>query len=372
MNNNTFFISKKNDENLSNEQIKKINEDIKNKLDEQKNHIENDQIWDIAKRYVNEYENIFSSSKKYIKICTKKPISRAYFKLWEILKDFHDKIFKNNKKINTAHIAEGPGGFIECLVDYKSKYKIDIDKIYGVTLLIQSDTENRVPFWKLSKDYCKDNNILINKKSENIGDLYQLKNIQTFVNKVGYHSCEIVTADGGFDFSNDFNQQEEVFLQLFLSEIYTAANIQTQGGTFITKIFDMFTIDTNCLISILSSLYNDIYIIKPFTSRPANSEKYLVCLNYDVNNKHHILNDCRNEIINKNGIMNSLGKYYNTSIATRICAYNTYYANRQMYYLKKTLDQANKIRASTGEYNFDFEEAKQKCIEWCKHYEIEH
>ena len=40
--------------------------------------------------------------------------------------------------------------------------------------------------------------------------------IYTFINRVGYHSCEIVTADGGFDFSNDFNQQEEVFLQLFL------------------------------------------------------------------------------------------------------------------------------------------------------------
>lgn len=371
MNNYTFYISK-NDESIPNEQITHINVDIKNKLVEQKNHIKNDQTWDIAKRHVNEYENIFSSSKKFMKICTKKPISRAYFKLWEILRDFNDRIFKPNKKINTAHIAEGPGGFIECLVDYKNKYNIDIAKMSGITLLIQSDTENRVPFWKLSKQYCKDNNIYINRKSENIGDLYQLKNIYTFINRVGYHSCEIVTADGGFDFSNDFNQQEEVFLQLFLSEIYTAANIQTHGGTFITKIFDMFTTDTNCLISILTLLYNDVYIIKPFTSRPANSEKYLVCLNFDSTNKHTIMNDCRNEILNKRGIMNSLGKYYNPSVATRICVYNTYYANRQIYYLKKTLDQANKIKASTGEYVFNFEETKQKCIEWCKHYEIEH
>jgi 23S rRNA U2552 (ribose-2'-O)-methylase RlmE/FtsJ len=371
MNNYTFYVSK-NEQSITHEQIKNINEDIKKKLSEQKNHIDNDQTWDLAKRHVNEYENIFSSSKKFIKICTKKPISRAYFKLWEILRDFHDRIFKSKSRINTAHIAEGPGGFIECLVDYKAKYNIDISRMYGITLLLQSETENRVPFWKLTKEYCKDNNIFLNRKGENIGDLYQLKNIYSFVNKVGYSNCELVTADGGFDFSSDFNQQEEVFLQLFLSEIYTAASIQSQGGTFITKIFDMFTDDTNCLISILTLLYDDVYIIKPFTSRPANSEKYLVCLNYDSCNKNTLLSDCRNEIINKRGIMKSLGKYYNPSVATRICMYNTYYANRQIYYLKKTLEYANKIKSNTYDFSTNYEETKQKCIEWCEHYEIDY
>ena len=373
MNNYIFYISN-NCESIPKEQISNVNMDIKNKLIEQKNYIENDQTWDLAKRHVNEYENIFSSSKKFMKICKKKPISRAYFKCWEILKDFHEHIFNNSKKIQTAHIAEGPGGFIECLVDYKNKYNIDISKTHGITLLIQSDSENRVPFWKLSKDYCKENNIFINKKTDNIGDLYQYKNINAFINKVGHNSCELVTADGGFDFSNDFNQQEEVFLQLFLSEIYTAANIQSKGGTFITKVFDMFTEETNCLISILTLLYSDIYIIKPFTSRPANSEKYIVCLNYNLHGTYTILNDCKNEIINKKGIMNSLGKYYNTSVATRLCSYNTYYANRQIYYLKKTLEQVNKIKEHENIYDniVNYDEMKKKCIEWCDHYEIDY
>ena len=36
------------------------------------------------------------------------------------------------------------------------------------------------------------------------GDIYKIINIFNFVNTVGKNSCDIVTADGGFDFTSDF------------------------------------------------------------------------------------------------------------------------------------------------------------------------
>lgn len=380
MNNYIFLISKNTaltytedyNNTLNPEEIYDINNTLKTNLKFVKNNIHNNKIWDLAKRSINEYECIFSSSKKYTKICKKKSISRAYFKLWEILKDFNDELFNtHNKKINTAHIAEGPGGFIECIIDYKNKYNININSIHGITLLVKSNTENKVPFWKLSKEFCYENNISINRKSENIGDLYDIENIDNFIQKVGKHTCDIVTADGGFDFSLDFNNQEASFFRLFLSEIYTASQIQKNGGSFIIKVFDTFCIETNILLSIISELYKNIYIIKPFTSRPANSEKYLVCVNFNSNNKDSLLNDCKNEIHNNYGIQKSLFKYYNKYIATRLTVYNTYYTNRQIHYLKQTLDEAQFIKDNKKESEKDYS-VENNCIQWCKTYDVDY
>jgi len=244
--------------------------------------------------------------------------------------------------------------------------------MYGITLLVQSETDNRVPFWKLSKELCQNNHIYINRKMENIGDLYNIKNIDNFISKVGKNKCKLVTADGGFDFSVDFNNQEYSFLRLFLSEIYTAVSTQAIGGAFIIKIFDMFTYETNCLISILIELYEEVYITKPFTSRPANSEKYLVCNNFKGLSNLGIISDMRHEIINTHGIEKSLGKYYNSSVATRLCLYNTYYTNRQMKYLKKTLHEAEYLRNIPHECpNKKNSDDINKCIEWCKQYEVD-
>ena len=182
MNNYTFFLSKYHGQTLDRKSATRVNIDLRNELQKLKNSIENNHLWDMAKRNMNEYEFIFSSSKKHTKICTKNPISRAYFKLWEILKDFSTQLFNSSEGcITTAHIAEGPGGFIECLIDFKNKYEIDIKCMYGITLLIQSETDNRVPFWKLSKELCQNNNIYINRKMENIGDLYNIKNIDNLI-----------------------------------------------------------------------------------------------------------------------------------------------------------------------------------------------
>ena len=48
---------------------------------------------------------------------------------------------------------------------------------------------------------------------------------------------EIITADGGFDFSIDFNKQETLSIKLIFCQICYAIALQKSGGTFILKIF---------------------------------------------------------------------------------------------------------------------------------------
>ena len=88
---------------------------------------------------------------------------------------------------------------------------------------------------------------------------------------------DIITGDGGFDFSVDFNLQEQCAQKLIYSQILMGFEMLKTGGTFICKFFDTFTNLTQELIFLLYLFYNEVYIYKPFTSRLANSERYIIC-----------------------------------------------------------------------------------------------
>ena len=64
--------------------------------------------------------------------------------------------------------------------------------------------------------------------------------------------------------------------------------MRNQGGHFVLKIFDIFTQGTLDLLYLLSISYEKIYIVKPFSSRTANSEKYIFCKNYRLQNFHEL------------------------------------------------------------------------------------
>ena len=133
----------------------------------------------------------------------------------------------------------------------------------------------------------------------------------------------------------------------------------------------MFTQDTICLVSILHSLYTHVYIVKPFTSRPANSEKYLVCLDFKSHeNFWGIIQSIKSCISSKTQIMETpLSFYFNPKVYARIFLYNVYYSNRQITYLKKTLDEATSNERKNTQPNND--DKLQKCLKWCSQYEID-
>ena len=68
--------------------------------------------------------------------------------------------------------------------------------------------------------------------------------------------------------------------RLIFSQIAFAITMQKKEGIFILKIFDIFLQPSIELIYLLSCFYTKVSIIKPNTSRYANSEKYIVCENF--------------------------------------------------------------------------------------------
>jgi cap1 methyltransferase len=116
---------------------------------------------------------------------------------------------------------------------------------------------------------------------DNTGDINNLQNVDHIKNIIK-KNFYLVTADGGFDEGNDFNHKEQLHYHLILNEIYTALNMQQKNGHFILKVFDILTETSINLLYLLFQCYKEVYIYKPKTSRPTNSEKYIVCKYFDL------------------------------------------------------------------------------------------
>jgi len=231
------------------------------------------QEWDNVKRVTNQYEYIHTQIPNGKQAISKiKPLSRAFFKLIEICNS--QDLFKDydNEPIKSFHLAEGPGGFIEAMTHLRYNSK---DMYYGMTLI--DNKNDNVPGWKKSALFLRKNpNISIEPGADGTGNLYTPENLDHCY-KEYRNQIDIITADGGFDFSVDFNKQELMAMKLIFAEVIYAITMQKIGGSFILKTFDTFLKGTVDIIFILSCFYTSVYITKPCTSRTANSERYVVC-----------------------------------------------------------------------------------------------
>jgi len=218
-------------------------------------------------RLTNPYELVDTDKGRH-SVLDIKTINRAYFKLHEIVSNY--KHLLPDTPITYVALAEGPGGFIQNIHDLRHGIP---DKVHGITLKDQSDTS-------VGWDLCNDMTIHYGHPDVNDGDLTNPNNIVAFVNNVP-NEADFITADGGFGVPATLENHKEIcHLQLFFCEILTALAIQKIGGNFVLKLYDMFTLPTLQLLYILSSFYEQIHITKPVTSRPANSEKYIICMNF--------------------------------------------------------------------------------------------
>ncbi len=334
---------------------------------------ENVSNWDNIKKYTNPYEFIHSNIPLLnYSISKYRPISRAFFKLIEIYNHFD--LLPNKDSIKTFHLAEGPGGFIEA-TNFLRKNKSD--RYYGITLI--NNDNNTVPNWKKATSFLKKNShVIIEKGPSGDGNLINEKNFE-YICKTYHNSMDIVTGDAGFDFSGDFNHQENNIFPLLYTQIMYALIIQKYNGNFVLKIFDIFLKNTCQIIYLLSCFYKKVYITKPNTSRYANSEKYIVCKYFKYTSLKHLYKRFHNIISVIHNI--NFEQYELTSI---------FNINIQSYYLIK-LEEINGIfihqqvenilnttkLISYGDKKRDKIELLKnqnilKCVQWCEQFNIKY
>lgn len=141
----------------------------------------------------------------------------------------------------------------------------------------------QVPQWKVTQmqdALAPGSTLRIHSGADGTGDLCRLSNVDALVAAVGRGACDLVTADGGFDFSAAFNAQEAASLPLIACEVLAALMLQRAGGAFILKVYDLHHMASIQLLHALRGAYFGVRLVKPLTSRPANSEKYVVCTGF--------------------------------------------------------------------------------------------
>ena len=323
-------------------------------------------LWDVYKKYTNPYEYIHTiiPDKKF-SVSKIKPLSRSFYKMIEICENFNC-LSDIALPLTSFHLAEGPGGFIEALIYLRNN--ID-DNYYGMTLQ-SSDID--IPSWRKSTEFLKKNkNVHIENGPKNNGDLMEKANLE-YCYKTYKNSMDIITGDGGFDFSIDFNNQEQNSIKLIFSQICFALAMQKQGGTFILKIFDIFTQSTLDLIYILSNYYENINIFKPHTSRIANSEKYLICQGFHLDNYdiiEHFISIFDTTINNKSFIVRFLNIPLPYIFINKIEEYNAIFGQQQIENINGTITKIMNNEKFDNNEELIYSNIN-KCIIWCNKYNI--
>ena len=322
--------------------------------------------WDEFKKYTNSYEYIHSSVPNTKQsVCKLKPLSRSFYKMIEInaMLQLKEEMPTN---CNSFHLAEGPGGFIEAFSKLRNNPE---DKYYGMTL---QDENPDVPGWKKTQNFLKNNlNVIIENGADGTGNLIKRENLKYCYEKYK-GKMDLITADGGFDFSVDFNKQETISFKLIYSQFCFAIAMQKKNGCFILKMFDIFTKPSIELLFLLSCFYKKVYICKPHTSRCANSEKYIICKNFlfdDVKEIIPIFLSNYDKIEDKSlNLINLINFDLPYIFINKLEEINAIFGQQQIENISYTI---NIIENNKSEKIDTFKKTNIiKCINWCQRHQL--
>lgn len=233
--------------------------------------------WEYYKKIINPYEFVYTQ-KKYDdfpdSLCLTKPLSRSYFKMIEILHISGFFTTCEHHFLRSAHVCEGPGGFMEGFIDASSHYKRNPKSIHAITL---KPKQPNIPGWKRASYFLQKHKRIINIDygEDGTGDILLYENQNHFI-----ESCKdkvsLFTGDGGFDFSVDYKNQEEAIFPLLIASTRIGFEVLREGGYFILKFFDLYNSATIELLYLLSQHFKSWTLYKPATSRPCNPEQYFI------------------------------------------------------------------------------------------------
>lgn len=321
--------------------------------------------WDYTKKLMNPYEYIHTPvPTTHISIAKHKPLSRSYYKLIEIIDTFS---LSWSHPINSFHLAEGPGGFIEAIVKRRNNPQ---DSYTGMTLV---SSDYNTPGWRKSQQFLTRwaDRVFIEKGVDGTGNLFTFESYEKLKEKA--HTHDLITADGGFDFSICYNMQECISSRLVYAQLVYACMLQKEGGVFILKVFDCFTQATVDMLWILSCIYRKVHVMKPCTSRYANSEKYVICQGYRQEAGQRVLPRLEH-ILSKLEmpppglhIQRILKKSPPRYFLNRVEEINAVFGRQQMEMIRSTLSMIHTPHEERNERIRAIQHSNlQKCVGWCK------
>jgi hypothetical protein len=243
--------------------------------------------------------------------------------------------------------------------------------------LIDKTPNSSVPTWKKSTDFLgRFPNVHLEYGVDGTGNILVLENLRYCKEQYG-SSMDIITGDGGFDFSIDFSQQEIAIVKLLYGQLAFAVTMQKRGGSFVLKIFDSFMKHTLDILYLLASFYETVHIVKPKTSRYANSEKYIICQGFLFDSNTEFYPYIEKGFIQMMDNTNSLGipcrilsfelSYY---FIQKVEEYNAIFGQKQVQNIQFTISLIEN-KQKQDKIDTLIKTNIQKSINWCTKNNIE-
>lgn len=178
-----------------------------------------------------------------------------------------------------ADVCAAPGGFSEYVLWRRKTDSHGFCDAKGFGFTLQANDFKLHDFFAAPAEFFEPH---YGKNGPNgDGDIYVPDNITCFVNFVqkttGGQGVHFMMADGGFSVEGQENIQEILSKQLYLCQFLVALGIVRTDGHFVCKLFDVFTTFSVGLVYLMYRCFKYVTLHKPNTSRPANSERYIIC-----------------------------------------------------------------------------------------------
>jgi len=247
-------------------------------------------------------------------------------------------------------IAGGPGGFTQYI-----KYRRFDAMGYGISLRnpnIANQTWHTDEFWS--------ENFQVHYGFDDTGDI--LTNYADFIRIVMRYNPEgmdLVVASGKVP--NSLYDIEERNFRLILTEAYMILSCVGYNRDGLLKVFDVYTERMIQLIYLLSVCFKSATLIKPITTNPADSEKYLV-LQERREDIEWVKNILLSAIKNYLNVNNSIGitsiipsESIDIDFINRLTEINNELINNEINTLANVLDKIGGNQIEIEQYNL------QKC-----------
>lgn len=206
-----------------------------------------------------------------VKAYSPQAVTNAWLKLVEMLASF--KLIKDHNHVRMFDNASAPGAFI-------------MGANYWVTTVMNNKLD-----WMASSLISKSDNSAL-------GDSYGLAKLHpqrftttgtpfngdtTFVPYLRYmakhykKAFKFYSSDLGMAIGEgEYNMQEAINAKGNLGQILMGLEVLDDKGTFLIKQYTHLSSFTISLIAIVAASFDNTYIVKPVTSKPDNSEEYIV------------------------------------------------------------------------------------------------
>lgn len=341
-----------------------------NEIKEKIAPLESNHKWELLKKKTNPYELVYTqeTSECPSSVAMFKPLSRSYFKMIEMLQvsQFFEKLPKNLQKLRSSHVAEGPGGFIEAFLDKAESNRMKVQKSYAITL---KPTNNHVPGWRRSYQFLQRHpEVKIHYGVDGTGDIYIPENQTSFVQLHDTFKSHLFTGDGGFDFSTDYENQEKSVYPLLIASALIGIQVLAENGTLVLKLFDVYSSATQYFVRCVTLCFKEWCLYKPATSRPCNSERYLICRGF---RKAHPF------------VMNSLMKlqtHWRQFQQVPQVEFFDFYTDQEKVYLQNHIEGFTQQQRSnlqntielqdTSPSTFQWKEQYTNALQWCTEFHV--